>query len=159
MTRMTIGLRTATFPGRNQRSVCLVRILEATTVEQVEAAAPLYDGPPVRGATTAFVADPRHHLLVALDEDGRTVGFVSGVETTHPDKGTEMFLYELAVAEDSRRRGIGKALTASLADLARSRGCYGMWVGVDTDNEVALATYRAAGGNEPEPCVLVTWTF
>jgi aminoglycoside 3-N-acetyltransferase I len=100
-----------------------VRILEATTVEQVEAAAPLYDNPVDRGAATAFLADPRHHLLVALDDAGRTVGFVSGVETTHPDKGTEMFLYELAVAEDSRQRVIGKALTTSLADLARRRGC------------------------------------
>jgi ribosomal protein S18 acetylase RimI-like enzyme len=136
-----------------------VRILEATTVEQIEAAATLYDGPALPGATTAFLADPRHHLLVALDEEGRTVGFVSGVETTHPDKGTEMFLYELAVAKDFRKRGIGKALTACLADLARSRGCYGMWVGVDTDNDVALATYRAAGGNKPEPCVVITWTF
>jgi aminoglycoside 3-N-acetyltransferase I len=140
-------------------SVCLVRILEATTVEQVEAAAPLYDGPPVRLATNAFLADPRHHLLVALDDDGRTVGFISGVEMTHPDKGTEMFLYELAVAEDSRQQGIGLTLTASLADLARSRGCYGMWVGVDTDNAAAHATYRAAGGNKPEPCDVITWTF
>jgi GNAT superfamily N-acetyltransferase len=87
-----------------------VRILEATTVEQVEAAAPLYDGPPVRPATNAFLADPRHHLLVALDDDGRTVGFISGVEMTHPDKGTEMFLYELAVAKDARQQGIGLAL-------------------------------------------------
>ena len=47
-----------------------MRILEATTPEQVEAAAPLYDGPPLRPATDAFLADPRHHLLVALDDDG-----------------------------------------------------------------------------------------
>jgi aminoglycoside 3-N-acetyltransferase I len=136
-----------------------VRILEATTVEQVEAVAPLYDDPPVRPATNAFLADPRHHLLVALDDDGRTLGFISGVEMTHPDKGTEMFLYELAVADDARRQGIGLALTASLADLARSQGCYGMWVGVDTDNAAAHATYRAAGGNKPEPCDVITWTF
>jgi ribosomal protein S18 acetylase RimI-like enzyme len=136
-----------------------VRILEATTIEQVEAAAPLYDGPPVREAGNAFLADPRHHLLVAIDDDGRTVGFISGVETTHPDKGTEMFLYELAVAEDARHRGIGQALTVSLADLARSQGCYGMWVGVDIDNVAAHATYHAAGGNEPEPCDVITWTF
>jgi ribosomal protein S18 acetylase RimI-like enzyme len=136
-----------------------VRILEATTVEQVGAAAPLFDGPPVSQATNAFLAEPRHHLLVALDDDGRTVGFISGVETTHPDKGTEMFLYELAVAEDARQRGIGRALTTSLADLARSRGCYGMWVGVDTDNPAAHATYHAAGGNKPEPCNVITWTF
>ena len=136
-----------------------MRILEATTVEQVEAVAPLYDDPPVRPATNTFLADPRHHLLVALDDDGRAVGFISGVEMTHPDKGTEMFLYELAVAEDARRQGIGLALTASLADLARSHGCYGMWVGVDTDNAAAHATYRAAGGNKPEPCDVITWTF
>jgi hypothetical protein len=52
-----------------------------------------------------------------------------------------------------------QGLTTSLADLARGRGCYGMWVGVDTDNEAALATYRAAGGNKPEPCAVITWTF
>ena len=104
-------------------------------------------------------SDPRHHLLVALDDDGRTFGFISGVEMTHPDKGTEMFLYELAVAEDARRQGIGLALTTSLADLARSQGCYGMWVGVDTDNAAAHATYCAAGGNKPEPCDVITWTF
>ena len=145
--------------GTERCSVCFVRILEATTAEQVEAAAPLYDGPPLRPATNAFLADPRHHLLVALDDDGRTVGFISGVEITHPDKGTEMFLYELAVAEYARQRGIGLALTARLADLARSRGCYGMWVGVDTDNAAAHATYRAAGGSIPERCDVITWTF
>ena len=136
-----------------------MRIFEATTAEQVEAAAPLFDNPPVRAATNAFLEDPRHHLLVALDDGGRTVGFISGVEMTHPDKGTEMFLYELAVAEDSRRQGVGLALSAGLADLARSRGCYGMWVGVDTDNAAAHATYRAAGGNNPEPCDIITWSF
>jgi hypothetical protein len=31
---------------------------------------------------------------------------VSGVETTQPDKETEMFLYELSVDEGSRRQGI-----------------------------------------------------
>jgi hypothetical protein len=51
-----------------------VRILETTTFEQVEAAAPLYDGTPVRTATNASLADPRRHLLVALDDNGRTVG-------------------------------------------------------------------------------------
>jgi len=112
----------------------------------------------VASCSNAFL-DPRHHLLVALDDDARTLGFISGVEMTHPDKGTEMFLYELAVAEDARRQGIGLALTASLADLARSQGCYGMWVGVDTDNRAAHATYRAAGGNKPEPCDVITWTF
>jgi ribosomal protein S18 acetylase RimI-like enzyme len=41
---------------------------------------------------------------------GRALGFVSGIETTHPDKGTEMFLYELSVEEEARRRGVGTKL-------------------------------------------------
>lgn len=62
------------------------------------------------------------------------------MELTHPDKGTEMFLYELAVAEGQQRRGIGKALVAALARLARQANCYGMWVLTDDDNRAAVAT-------------------
>ena len=31
-----------------------------------------------------------------------------------------------------------------------------MWVGVDADNGAAHAAYRAAGGNKPEPCDVIT---
>jgi hypothetical protein len=34
-----------------------------------------------------------------------------------------------------------------------------MWVGTEADNDSALATYRAAGAAEPEPCVTLSWTF
>jgi ribosomal protein S18 acetylase RimI-like enzyme len=105
-----------------------------------------------------FLDAQGHHLYLAY-EGGVPVGFVSGVETVHPDKGTEMFLYELAVAEPFRRRGIGRALIRELAALARERGCYGMWVGVDTGNDVALATYRSAGGKDDGTCTVVTWDF
>ena len=78
---------------------------------------------------------------------------------THPDKGTEMFLYELGVEEQFRRRGIGKRLVRALADLAVVRGCYGMWVAVDPDNDAALATYRAAGAEEPTTAVIFNWSL
>ena len=123
----------------------------------VHAAAGLFDGPPREDATRRFLSEPGHHLLFAF-EDGRAVGFVSGVETTHPDKGTEVFLYELAVDEPFRRRGIGSALVRALADLARERDCYGMWVAVDHDNEAALATYRSTGA-EGSPTVAMVWEF
>ena len=127
--------------------------------EPVVLAAPdLFDAAPTEEWTARFLAAPGHHLLVAL-EDGSAVGFVSGVETTHPDKGTEMFLYELSVAPAHRNRGIGRALVGALAALARERGCYGMWVGTESDNAAALATYRAAGAGPPEPSVTLTWTF
>ena len=124
----------------------------------VLAAAELFDGPPRPDATAKFLASDDHHLLLALD-GGRAVGFVSGVETTHPDKGTEMFLYELAVAEGARGRGVGRSLVAALAALARQRGCYGMWVLTDDDNPAALRAYEAAGGRREELTRLLSWTF
>jgi aminoglycoside 3-N-acetyltransferase I len=125
----------------------------------VAAAAELFDAAPTETWTATFLASPGHHLLVARDAEGKPVGFVSGVETTHPDKGTEMFLYELAVAPEQRNRGIGRELVQSLAELARGRGCYGMWVGTEPDNAAALATYRTAGASAPEPFVLLEWVF
>jgi ribosomal protein S18 acetylase RimI-like enzyme len=122
-------------------------------------AAELFDAPPTNAWTTKFLSSEGHHLLFAIVEDRDPVGFVSGVETSHPDKGTEMFLYELSVEPGHRNRGIGTALVGALADLARTRGCYGMWVGTEPDNAAALATYRAAGASPPEPFMTLEWRF
>ena len=97
----------------------VVRELEPGDDALVAAASSLFDGPAAPGATAAFLADDRHHLLVAY-EGTRPVGFVSGVEVTHPDKGTEMFLYELAVDQPFQRRGIGRGLVEELAAVART---------------------------------------
>ena len=91
--------------------------------------------------------------------DDLPVGFVSGVEMTHPDKGTEMFLYELAVDEAFRRQGVASALVTALADLARERGCYGMWVLTDADNRAACATYRTTGATAESTHVMFTWDW
>ncbi len=122
----------------------------------VLAAGHLFDAPADPEATRRFLAADTHHLLFATGA-GRAVGFVSGVETTHPDKGTEMLLYELAVDEAARGRGVARALVEALLALARERGCYGMWVGTDADNEAAIHTYRSAGAGKPEPFVLLEW--
>jgi ribosomal protein S18 acetylase RimI-like enzyme len=122
----------------------------------VVAAQHLFDDPADAAATARFLADPLHHLLVAYVA-GDPVGFVTGVELTHPDKGTEMLLYELGVDEGERRRGIGRALVEALVALARVRGCYGMFVLVDDDNSPALATYRSAGAHEDSRPVLLDW--
>src|ERR1043166_6454433 len=73
----------------------------------VLAAEQLFDARPTEEGTARFLASDGHHLLVALGDADEALGFVSGVETTHPDKGTEMFLYELAVHPEHRIRGGG----------------------------------------------------
>ncbi|GAC1649213.1 MAG: GNAT family N-acetyltransferase [Candidatus Dormibacteraceae bacterium] len=118
----------------------------------------LFDDPPKKDAMAKFLADPNHHLLIAYSH-GVAVGFVSGVEVTHPDKGTEMFLYELSVEEGHRHHGIGSALVKRLGELAEERGCYGMWVLADDDNSAAAATYRKAGGDVESQPLMFSWKF
>jgi ribosomal protein S18 acetylase RimI-like enzyme len=127
-------------------------------VGRVLAAGALFDDAPRREWAEDFLARSGHHLLMARVDDV-DVGFVSGIEITHPDKGVEMLLYELGVDEEYRRRGIGRALTLALADLARELGCRGMWVPTEPDNEPAIATYRSAGAEGPDQAVILSWDF
>jgi ribosomal protein S18 acetylase RimI-like enzyme len=135
------------------------RIERATRASAVVAASALFDHPARSDALARFLAEAGHHLLLAYDDAAQPVGMVSGVETTHPDKGTEMFLYELAVDPASQGQGVGTALVRALAELAKERGCYGMWVLTDADNLPAMGAYRAAGGTDPTLTTMLTWTF
>jgi ribosomal protein S18 acetylase RimI-like enzyme len=135
-----------------------IRALGQGDENLVMAASHLFDGPAVESATQRFLGDTRHHLLIAYVGD-HPAGFVSGVEITHPDKGTEMFLYELGVEEGYQRQGLGGSLVLRLGEVATERGCYGMWVLTDEANTAALATYQGAGATaEPDQVVLV-WSF
>ena len=122
------------------------------------AAGHLFDDPPRREATERFLAEETHHLLIAYEDDV-PAGMVTGVEMTHPDKGTEMFLYELGVDEAFRGRGLGQSLVRALVALARERGCYGMWVLTEEDNDAALVTYQRAGGVREGGQVMLAWTL
>jgi ribosomal protein S18 acetylase RimI-like enzyme len=134
-----------------------MRIERIVDPAAVHRAADLFDSPPLAAATERFLANPTHHLLFAFDSAGRAVGMISGVEMTHPDKGTEMFVYELGVAPTARLQGVATELVRHLSELARERGCYGMWVGTEPDNDAAQATYRKAGANDEAPFLLLSW--
>lgn len=136
----------------------MIRRLGPGDLALVHRAAALFDDAPRDDASTRFLTADDHHLLFAFDGD-EAVGFVTGVELTHPDKGLEMFLYELGVLEDARGRGVGTALVEALADLARDRGCKGVWVLTDEENAAALATYRRAGATIEESTLLLEWRF
>jgi ribosomal protein S18 acetylase RimI-like enzyme len=133
-------------------------IRQVDDVDDVLAASDLFDLPADAGHTRRFLDAPDHFLFLAYEAD-EPVGFVSGVETLHPDKGAEMFLNELAVATAFRRRGIGKALVLALRDLARERDCIAMWVLTDHDNDAARATYESAGSSAGTSHVMYDFPF
>ena len=46
---------------------------------------------------------------------------------------------------------------APLRDFAQSRGCTGMWVPTDADNEPAIAMYRSTRPDEDAPTRILWW--
>ena len=92
-----------------------------------------------------FLADPRHHLVVAVDQ-GLVVGMASAVHYVHPDKPTELWINEVGVAPTHRRRGVAKALVDSMLDVGRRLRCKEAWVLTDRSNPSAIRLYETSGG-------------
>ena len=112
------------------------------------------DGP---GDPEALLADPRTLMLVAFDGE-RPVGFVLAHELPrrHGDR-SQLFVYEVDVAESHQRRGIASALLAQLAEAARERGIRVGFVLAEPGNGPANALYRSAGG--ATDTMTVQWEF
>ena len=94
-----------------------------------------------------MLADPRHHLAVAL-HDARVVGFASGVHYVHPDKPAELWVNEVSVAATHRERGVAKALLATLFEAGARIGCRQAWVLTERGNAPAMRLYASTGGRE-----------
>ncbi len=103
-----------------------------------------------------FLATRVNEIVVALDQ-GEVIGFASGTVLMHPDKPTQFFVNEVSVHEDYQRRGIATRMCKRIFDLARERGCEGIWLGVQVKNDAARALYRKIGARETKGLVIYDW--
>jgi aminoglycoside 6'-N-acetyltransferase I len=127
-----------------------IKILRSGDEALLSNAAPaVFDNPVDPDLAREFLADPRHHIAVAID-DGQVVGFASGVHYVHPDKPAELWINEVGVAPSHHRRGLGRLVVDALLDAGRAHRCRSAWVLTDRTNTAALALYRSAGGAEGE---------
>ncbi|HEX5438839.1 MAG TPA: GNAT family N-acetyltransferase [Gemmatimonadaceae bacterium] len=128
-----------------------VRLLGANDEPVLRRVAPsVFDAPVDPRWSAEFLADPRHHLAVALDAE-EVVGMASAIHYVHPDKAPQLWINEVGVAPTHRGRGIGRRLMELLLEHARTLGCTEAWVLTDDPgNRAAHALYASVGG-EPTP--------
>lgn len=136
-----------------------IRILGADDIATLDNVAPnVFDGAVRPELAAEFLADPRHHLAVAVTDAGQVIGMASAVHYVHPDKPPQLFINEVGVSPVFHRQGIGKALLAALLARARELGCSEAWVATEPDNSAAQALYTAAGGVKDDvPFVMFTF--
>jgi aminoglycoside 6'-N-acetyltransferase I len=129
-----------------------IKVLQSGDESILMNAAPeVFDNPVDAELTREFLADPRHHIAVAI-EDGLVVGFASGVHYVHPDKPPELWINEVALAPTHRQRGLGKAVLRALFEVGRIHNCAVAWVLTDRGNAPAMALYSSVGGiDDAEP--------
>jgi len=136
-----------------------IRLLRSGDEPLLDRIAPeVFDDPIQPLAAREFLADPRHHLAVAL-AGGLVVGFASGMHYVHPDKPhPEFWVNEVGVSPAYQSQGIGKALMRALLETARELGCAEAWVLTERDNAHAMRLYQTLGGSE-DPQDTVMFTF
>jgi ribosomal protein S18 acetylase RimI-like enzyme len=137
-----------------------IRLLGSADVDLVTGAgADAFDSLPQEGLAAEFLADPRHHLVAAIDA-GRIVGFVSALHYVHPDKPPELWINEVGVAPTHRGQGVGRAMLRAMLGHGRHLGCGSAWVLTDDANAAARRLYEASGGVRAEhACVMFEFSL
>lgn len=92
-----------------------------------------------------LLARPDYLALVA-EADGAVVGGLTAYTLPKLEQATsEIYLYDIAVAETHRRRGIATALIRELQALARAMGAATVYVQADPEDTPAVALYERLG--------------
>lgn len=109
------------------------------------AAADVFDAAIQPDRLEAFLAEPRHLLVVAI-VDGAVVGQARAIVHLSPDGPDELYIDNMGVTPALRRRGIGGRMLDEILRWGRERGCDYAWLGTEIENEPARALYESRGG-------------
>ena len=107
-----------------------------------------FSAPPSDSYLDRLLSDPRFVVLAA-----RVEGVVAGARSAYElvkyeQERSEFYIYDLAVAEPFRRRGIATALIEAMKPIAKAAGGWMIFVQADRADEPAVALYRKLGVEE-----------
>jgi aminoglycoside 3-N-acetyltransferase I len=108
-----------------------------------------YHGPPASLARLGkLLADDKFIALTARSE-GEVVGALAAYELIKFEaERSEIYIYDLAVREPFRRRGIATGLIEQLKSIAREKGAWVIFVQADPPDQPAVELYRKLGVEE-----------
>jgi aminoglycoside 3-N-acetyltransferase I len=86
--------------------------------------------------------------IAALSGEAVVGGLAAYELRKYEQERSEIYLYDLAVAEGHRRQGIATALIAELREIARERGAWVVFVQADPGDDAAIALYTRLGTRE-----------
>jgi aminoglycoside 3-N-acetyltransferase I len=104
--------------------------------------------PPADPYLARLLGKPTVLTLVALDGDVVVGGLVAYELEKLEQARSEIYIYDLAVAEAHRRRGVATGLIRALGKIAKQRGAGVMFVQADRTDPPAIRLYESLGTHE-----------
>jgi aminoglycoside 3-N-acetyltransferase I len=93
----------------------------------------------------SLLAKP-HFIAIAAMKGDEVVGGLAAYELEKfEQERSEIYIYDLAVAEAHRRQGIATALIETLKPVARERGAWVIFVQADPGDDPAIKLYGSLG--------------
>src|SRR2546423_14017289 len=91
----------------------------------------------------------RAFVTIAAFEESNVIGGIAAyVLPKFEQARTELYIYDLAVEGENRRRGVATAMIEELKKVAVARGIYVIYVQADYGDEAAIALYTKLGVRE-----------
>ena len=88
-------------------------------------------------------------IALVAEQDGAVVGGLAAyVLDKFEQERSEVYIYDLAVAEAHQRQGIATALIRQLQAIASERGAWVIYVQADYGDDPAVALYTGLGARE-----------
>ena len=102
--------------------------------------------------TNSYLAEVlgRQSVVVLVAENGEAIigGLVAYVLSKLEQERSEIYIYDLAVAEAYRRQGVATELVGTLQEIAAKIGAWVVYVQADYGDEPAIALYTKLGKRE-----------
>jgi aminoglycoside 3-N-acetyltransferase I len=125
-----------------------MRALNAVFAEAFEDPASYAAAPPGDDHLRDLLGREGVIVLVALAGGAVVGGLTAYVLDKLEQARREIYIYDLAVAQAHRRRGIATGLIRRLQAIARDQGVYVVFVQADHGDDAAIALYEGLGARE-----------
>jgi aminoglycoside 3-N-acetyltransferase I len=106
------------------------------------------DAVPSDSYLQSLLNKPHFIALIAQNGDEVVGGIAAYVLEKFEQDRREIYIYDLAVAESHRRKGIATALIKNLQRIAKERAAYVIFVQADQGDIAAIKLYESFGTRE-----------
>ncbi len=104
--------------------------------------------PPSDDYLNELLADGKFVTLAAILK-GQVIGALTAYEMRKfEQERSEFYIYDLAVAEEERRKGVATALIGRLREIAKAQGAWTVMIQADWNDKIPVTLYSKLGKRE-----------